>query len=503
VGVAIAPGATHWHAGTLTYTTAGLVVLFFWLLWGDFAWSMKERSVGSVVQLLLRKFHASDTTMALLLGSLPAVIGVVLGPVISYRSDRHRGPRGRRIPYLIITTPIAALSMVGLAFSPAMGRGLRAASGGGGALSEDQWILIFFGLFWTLFELATVAANAVFGALINDVVPRPLLGRFYGMFRALSLIAGMIFNFWLLGKAETHYVLLFIGIGTLYGIGFAMMCLKVREGQYPPPPELPVAASGAVTWGGEIATARLRLREHSTGPAARHLLWTLLPPAVRAYALECFTNPYYLWVFLAINLSMVAFVPVNLFSIPYSQSLGITTTQYGRYLALTYAISLALSYFLGSMADRFHPLRVGMVTLVLYAGVTLFGSLFSTHATAFAVALVAHGVLSGTYFTSTASIGQRLFPQSKFATLASAAGILGALFNVVVPGAMGWYLDRTNHAYRYTFAASCILSVLGFLAWWVVYRKFVALGGPHHYVAPGGDEADRAGGRFPVVQGKK
>ena len=36
-----APQKKIWHAGTLTYTTAGVVLLFFWLLWGDFAWSMK------------------------------------------------------------------------------------------------------------------------------------------------------------------------------------------------------------------------------------------------------------------------------------------------------------------------------------------------------------------------------------------------------------------------------------------------------------------------------
>ena len=39
--------------------------LFCWLLWGDFAWSMKERSIGSVVQLVLRQMGASDTIAAM------------------------------------------------------------------------------------------------------------------------------------------------------------------------------------------------------------------------------------------------------------------------------------------------------------------------------------------------------------------------------------------------------------------------------------------------------
>jgi len=41
------PGKT-WRVGTLTYTGAGLVTLTAWLLWGDFAWWMRERSATSV-----------------------------------------------------------------------------------------------------------------------------------------------------------------------------------------------------------------------------------------------------------------------------------------------------------------------------------------------------------------------------------------------------------------------------------------------------------------------
>lgn len=80
-----------WTVGTLTYTSGGLVILFCWLLSGDFAWSLKERSVMWVVQLLIKKFEASDMTAGLLIGTLPQALALVLTPVVSYRSDRHRG----------------------------------------------------------------------------------------------------------------------------------------------------------------------------------------------------------------------------------------------------------------------------------------------------------------------------------------------------------------------------------------------------------------------------
>jgi MFS family permease len=407
-----------------------------------------------MMQLMLRRFEATDMLNGVLIGTLPALIGMVLGPIISYRSDRHRGRWGRRIPYLMLTTPIAALAMVGLGFSPVLGRLLHEALGAR-SYGVNPSTLVFFGLFWSIFEFATIAANAVFGGLINDVVPTRFLGRFYGLFRALSLLAGMIFNFWLLGKAEVHYLWLFVGIAVLYGGGFTVMCLKVKEGGYPPPP----APAGGGGVGGFFKAARIYVR-------------------------ECFSHSYYLWVYFALMLANVAFMPVNLFSVFFAKSVQMNMDTYGKYIALTYLISLALSYVLGSMADRFHPLRVGIGALVLYAVVALWGGLYATGPRTFAIALVAHGVLSGTFFTATASIGQRLFPRSTFAQFASAGALVLALGSIFLPPAMGKVLDLSEHAYRYTFLAGSVLAVLAVAACLVVHRRFMQLGGPRNYVAP-------------------
>src|SRR5437762_12607418 len=49
--------AQRWSVGTLTYTAGGLAILFFWLLWGDFTISLKDRSVTPTLQVLLRTYH--------------------------------------------------------------------------------------------------------------------------------------------------------------------------------------------------------------------------------------------------------------------------------------------------------------------------------------------------------------------------------------------------------------------------------------------------------------
>jgi hypothetical protein len=130
--------------GTLSYTAAGLAVLSFWLFWGDFAWYLKERTVQQLVPLLLKQFHASDVVTGILLVSIPAAIGILLVPIFSFKSDRHRGKWGRRVPYLLIPTPIAAAAMVCFAFSPMLGGKLHRALGAGSP-GFDQSVLILLG----------------------------------------------------------------------------------------------------------------------------------------------------------------------------------------------------------------------------------------------------------------------------------------------------------------------------------------------------------------------
>ena len=126
---AVPPIGKIWTVGTLVYTLGGLCILFFWLLLGDFALSLRDRSVGPAVQLFLKREGASDTVMAILLSSIPPLLGMIIGPIVSYRSDRLRSRWGRRIPFLIIPTPIAAVAMVGIAFCRAGFRGDRPTAG--------------------------------------------------------------------------------------------------------------------------------------------------------------------------------------------------------------------------------------------------------------------------------------------------------------------------------------------------------------------------------------
>lgn len=450
-GRAPAPGQARWVAGTITYTTGGLALLFVWLLFGDFAYMLRERSAAPVTQLMLKKYEASDLLTGVFLMTIPWAIILLVGPAVSYWSDRLRSRWGRRIPFLLVPTPFVTLAMVGLAFSPRLGAWLHAALGQDPA-DVNRTIVLVMGLFWTVFEIGVIISNAVFNGLINDVVPREMLGRFFGLFRAVSLGVGILFNLKIIGHAEEHYTLILASIGLAYGLGFTAMCLKVKEGDYPPPPP--------------------------RGPGHPVL------GALGDYYRDCFAKPYYLLVFLFLAMANLAFAPVNLFSIYAAKSYGMSLETYGRYLVATYLISFALAVPLGWLADRMHPLRVALGALVLYAAMMAIGFIGMRDAASFGWVFLLHGVLSGTFFTGAAALPQVLFPQAKFAQFAAAGGLVAAVFNMVLGPLLGSGLDALGNQYRYTFLAGALLAgaalVLG--AW--VHRRWAALGGRTDYVAP-------------------
>lgn len=468
-----------WRTGTLVYTSSGLVVLFIWLLGADFAWSLRDRSIWPVAQWYLNHIDIPKWLFGVLLSFIPGVIILVVGPIVSVRSDRHRGRRGRRIPFLLVTAPIVALGMIGLGATPYLAKWThdffsseghawfahaRNFPGGGSILSllqnEKLVAVFFFGIFWVAFEIATISSQAVFGGLINDVVPKPLLGRFYGLFRAISLIDGMIFNYVILGKVPEHYTLILLCIGVSYGLILLVACLNIKEGEYPPPPE-PSANS-----------------DPSTGKALQE---------IRSYVRECFSNSYYVSVFLLLMLGLMALVPINMFSIPYALSLGVNMDSYGKIVALTYLISLCISYFVGWFADVFHPLRAVSVALAGVFLITITGVFFIQNAETFLSIFLVFGVISGCYLTSVSSLGQRLFPKSKFAQFTSAAGVFTAFGNMLVGPLMGALIDWQANNYRVTFMAASLVSLLALTVSIYVLYRFMKLGGPANYVAPGSD----------------
>lgn len=447
----VEPKQRQWSVGTLTYSVSGLVALFGWLLLGDFAWQLRERSITPLAQLLLKTFQISDTIVGFLIGSVPYAIGMLISPIFGYWSDRHRSRWGRRIPFLMVATPVAAVAMIAMAFIPSaarvLDRWLGASSPG-----ESTCFLLLFVVCWIVFEVAAVVGFNMFTALINDVVPRELIGRFFGLFRVVSLLVGVGYGYFLMGYSERHLAFMFVVLGAIYGLVFGLMCLRVKEGGYP---DIPVTAG------------RPRLAE-----------------TVRGYFRECFRHRFYLWAFAAWALGNAAFAPVNTFALFHARSVGLSVASYGEYIAYSLLASSIIAYPMGILADRIHPLRVALVAMTAYFGACVWGSFNSAQAGSFIIAFVLHAVMAGAFITGTLSYAQRLYPRAKFAQFASAGQILNGIAFSVTPPVVGAILDFTHHAYRHTFTVGAVLAFLSLASFFVVYREYLRLGGDKGYAAP-------------------
>ncbi|MDD3154721.1 MAG: MFS transporter, partial [Victivallaceae bacterium] len=392
----------------------------------------------------------------LLIIVFPNFTNIFLMPVISYWSDRCRSRWGRRIPFLFATTPLVVIGLAGLGFCKILAAMLQNAVGPE-FLSLPMAGLIVFGVFWAILDFGTTLTNAIFVALVNDVVPVCFLGRFFSLFRAVSLGAGILFNFWLLGYAEEYFMFIFLSLAVLYGVGLYSVCLKVREGKYPPPPAATEQSGGA--------------GKYLTG-------------AVKTYFKECFGHSYYAWLMIAFVLSVLASLPVNMYTIFYAKTLGMSMDHLGFYYAMTYAVSLALTYVLGVLADRYHPLRLGIASIGAYF-VLMCVSWFTIGGIgSFGILFLLHGIIAGCYMTATASLGQRLFPIARFAQFNSAMWMLMAIANVAAAPLFGKILDLLGNNYKYLFVMGAILAFGGLTCMLKTYRMFLNLGGDRNYVPP-------------------
>ncbi len=448
-----------WRAGTLTYTTGGLILLGLYLLGGDFPWALKDRAVMPSATVLIKDvIGVPEVIYGLIIVSFPNFTNLFLAPVVSYVSDRHRGRWGRRIPFLMFTTPFIVAGLFLLGLTPFLGGWLSEMIP---SISKSAGMLIFFCIAWVLLDFGTTLSGSLFNALVNDVVPREMVGRFFGLFRMVSLGAGIFYNKWLFAKVETHTAAIFLGIGVLYGLGLLLLCLKVKEGEYPPPAELPPRADGQ-----------------------KEGVYFRVMRSVITYFRQSFSLPYYRWYMLAVAIAALSFTPINYFAIQYAGNLEIAKQQFGHYLVITYLFSLVLSYFLGAIADRFHPLRAGITALIGYLIVMICGWFFLNDSANFGFIFVTHGVVSGCYMTLTASLASRLVPRELYAQFGSAVGLINALLLMIIGPLFGGLLDLLNYNYRLLFIMAGIITFVAILLLFKVYRNFLANGGDAAYQAP-------------------
>lgn len=420
----------RYYAGTLAYTRAALTRLVLWLLLSNFCFMLKEAALPNVATIVFKARGLTNAQIGTLVGSVPALLILLINPTLSCRSDRHRGRWGRRIPFLAVTAPCVGLCTILAAFHVEAGRWLHTLLPA--AFSESVAVTFYLAACLVVFEAFNAAFGAVYGLLFNDVVPQCWLGRFFGLFRMAGSAGTFCFSLFLLGKLETHAreVLLFVGV--VFTAVFALVCWRVREGEYSAP------------------------APRDPGPKGTS--------AIRGYFTECFGDPLYVWLFVGVAASTCAYLGVNLFSLFLAQEVGLSLAAFGKILAGVHLAAFCLSVPLGYLADRVSPLRLAVWTALFACLLAAVSFLAVRGPRSFAVCATLVGVGFAFWIASLHPLFPALLPKDRYGQFVSANILLSSIATVVGAYLAGKFIDFAGGSYRYIYLWNAVFCGLALIA---------------------------------------
>jgi MFS family permease len=471
--------APLFRAGSLTYTQSGLVRLFSWLLGAEVVFTLIDMLEPKVLPVLLHAHGATDKQIGIIIGSINAVLQLLIMPPIGYYSDRLRTPWGRRIPLLFWVTPFVTLFLALTPFAPEITRWLMSFSAIASGVQQFSVppVVLCFGVLVFLYRTVQTVTNTAFFGLLRDVVPVTHMGRFLALFRVVGAGATFTITYWLLGHADTQSKPIFIGVAALNLVGFLLICRFVREGEYPPVVE--------------------RTLQIQNAKALQRFL-----RATRVFVAESYTHPVYLWLYAVRVCLYGALLGLSGFVIFFPrEELGLSLADVGKLLSWPSLAWLFIAYPVGKLIDRAGSMRVlssGLVAITLgYAGTFL----FVVGAKTFFVFSMITGVSFWIVMLAQLKVTQEIFHPQRYSQLAGANTIVQSLIiAALISPLAGWALDALK-GWRHTLDFPGIGPVvfgpyrlvnlmlgalygLGLLSFYKMKQHWTKLGGPDQYEAP-------------------
>ena len=435
-----------YRCGTLTYTRLGLITLFIYLLWGDFCYAMVNLMVPTLLPMVLKDHNASDFTIGILMGSIPALMNFIINPIISTKSDRTRSRWGRRIPYMLFTVPFTALFMILIGWSDQIGHRICRIAGTGHTNTVIVALIAFCVIGYRGFNLFV---GSVFYYIFADVVPPQFIGRFMSFFKVVGTMAGMLFNLCVMPYAKTHLAIIFTAVAVIHALSFTVICLRVKEGEYPPPPPPPKSRI-------EVFTGYFR---------------------------DCFSIPFFAVLFVGMGFNFVSTTCRDTFNLLFVlHELDLTTAQFGRAMGIALFVSVVLFIPLGYLVDKLHPLRVFLVGAFLVILVNPFGFFFVRGYRSFLAMAVMLAVVYAIQNASLVPMYMKLYPKEKFGQFCSAGAMVKAIMLVVANGVSGWFIGRMGYRWLYVWDFFFTIMCFSLIMW--VYIRWKKLGGDRGYRPP-------------------
>ncbi|MDR1303911.1 MAG: MFS transporter [Verrucomicrobiales bacterium] len=444
----------RYAVGTLKYDKRAIVILFGWLLWGDFAFNFFESVFGRFMPLYLKELNASNVFIGITTGSVAGLVNILFLPNISQWSDRLRARLGRRIPFLLIVTPLTTLSLLAIGFAPEIGALTHRYLPSFSWLTQTGLVLSLLCLFTIAFHFFNMILVNVFNWLVRDVVPQVLMARFLTWFRVVGTVAAMLFLWYVFPTMLFHRKLTFLLVGFFYLAAFLLMCWKVKEGDYPAP--------------------------ESRGSADNFLRRFV------TYFRDCLGIPLYRNFFLVHVLFVIGNVCANYsFLTLYARhTLRLEMEAMGQIYAYAALLSAVVYIPIGWLCGKIGEMKVTLASLVTLVIVAILAYYLVTDQTSWLVYSLVSSLPAVGWTLGSLTVSMRLFPEKSFGQFASGINVFSCGGMIAGNYICGEYMDFVDSNYRLIFwwvAGFCTLAIVPMVA---VYRGWRQHGGPDHYVAP-------------------
>ncbi len=455
-----------YHCGTLTYTKTGLFVLFAWLLWGDFCFTLMEAVVPSILPLKMKALGCPNWLMGLILTAAPGILNVTVCPYVSFKSDRYRSRWGRRIPFILWTMPFLCACLALLGLSDDLSAFLQNHSAFLQRYTPATITMALVALFLIMFQFFNMFVSSVFFYLFNDVIPAQFLSRFVGALKIVGTGASALYNCFIFKYAGTHMREIFVGAALLYLAGFGVACLMIKEGQYPPPNE----------------------EDRHSGKGFR---------GFKTFFNESFSHRFYWFRFLSTAFGACG-AAIYIFAVFFNQQMGLSLAQIGYIQGISSIVMMVAMYFMAVFVDRWHPMRIctyGAIFAVLGNIISLVW-VFVTLPSHYFYWLNLSNVVIGAFMAALVTVSgfpceMRIFPKSRFGQFCSAQAMLRSLFTIVAGVLAGAFVDLakmlcngSDFGYRFIFLWLALFSTISATFMVCAYRDWYRMGGDRHFHPP-------------------
>lgn len=452
--------ARSYSVGTLRYTRAQLAQVFVWLLLGDFCLHLMDNGVvPTLVPLQFEALGANKTVYNFVYITLINIMYTVLTPIVSVWSDRTRTRMGRRRPFLLIATPLLALSLIALGFTTNLARFAQTLMPDllGGYATASIALALLIGLF-IAFKFFDMFPQSVYYYLWPDVVPGQWMGVFGALFRVFYAGGSLIFNQFLIGLAKEHPQEIYIGSAVAYLLAFTLLVWRVKEPEYPP-----------------VDTK-----------AAHESFFARFVAMTKSYFRDCFTHSFYLKYYFAMAAFQMGYQVFMANLIYYGKQIygdtDIGLKSYGKVMALKDGLWIFIYLLLVPVMIKLHPVRAGVLGYVVMAITAIAAMLVVHDQTTFKVMTIAMFASVALFLGGTAAIGPRLLPQAYYGQYASAGAMVFRLSVAMVGWIAGIVFDVAGVRFVYAWLAIFLCLGTALMIW--LYLDWKRLGGDEGYVAP-------------------